>query len=253
MKYLSLLIACFVCLFCLPQMARADEAELRVAFFMFAPHAYEKDNRPAGAAVSYFENLIAPKLKRKVKMIGPLPYTRVMKDFEDGIFDAVLLLAKTPDRASHFRYPAEPFGYMESGLLVRKDNPLVELSSPNQLKGLRIGYAEKAWIAPFMRDRNINFDLITTKYATVNNLKKLATDRLDAVYNPDMNALRYALKSVPELKDVRLLKIPETPVGYYTVFHPKVAVETVQEYEAVLSDLNDVLPYDLYLETLLKY
>lgn len=224
----------------------------KVGFFVFEPHAMLIDGQQDGAAVTYLRDYIAPEMGIEVDFEGPVSFTRLLFDFSHGAYDAVLLLAKNPERARDFVYPSQPYGFMESSLLVPKDFPHETLTSPSQLKGLVIGYARKAWRTPFMRDKSLKFDMITTRYSTDTNFHKLDEGRVDCIYSPDKNALLYGLKTHVVERPCKLLVVPGPKVGFYTVFHPSVSFEIVRRYEKALSKVQALHSYESLVEEYLS-
>lgn len=216
----------------------------KVGFFVLEPHAMLVEGQPGGAAVEYLRDHIAVEMKESVTFFGPFPFTRLLHDFNDAKFDAILLLAKNSEREKSYVYPVNAYGYMESGLIVKKGFKFDEITSSKDLEGVVIGYANKAWRAPFMHDPSLEFDMITSVYATDNNIDKFSANRLGAVYNPDIHALQYSLKKREgKIIPYKLLRIPGPSVGYYTVFHPSVPLETVHRYEKALERVQAVCPY----------
>ncbi len=216
----------------------------RVGFFVFEPHAMVVDGVPGGAAVEYFRDYVAVEMGIKVEFEGPLPFGRLMQDFSAGEFDAVLLLAKSPERAKQFIYPEAPYGMMQSTLMVPKGFRVEKLVSPEQLNGMLIGYSRRAWRSSFMRHKSVQFDLVASEYATALNFKKFNEGRLEGVYSPDRAALLYRARQLPEMRPFKLLAVPDPAVGFYTVFRPSTPLETVRSYEAALRRAQAACPYD---------
>lgn len=225
---------------------------LRVAYFVFEPHALSNDGFADGAAISYLKDQIAPEMGVDIEFIGPIPFSRLMYNFENGKYDAILLLAKNPDRAALFNYPSNPYGYMESSLLLRKKTVVNTLTSPEQLVDYRIGYAQKAWMTPFMHKLSHQLDLVSAKYATEINFRKLSNGRLDAVYSPDRWSLLYAAKR-HGISAKSLLKVPGPAVGYYTVFSKSVPHRLVAAYEEALKSAQKRLPYNQHLQDFVQH
>lgn len=216
----------------------------KVGFFVLEPHAMLIDGQPGGCAVEYLRDHIASEMGAEFEFEGPLPFTRLLFDFKEGAYDAVLLLAKNSEREHQFMYPSEQFGHMESTLLVPKGFPLGGLRSPEDLNGLVVGYAKRAWRSPFMRHNSISFDLVTTVYATDTNFDKFDNYRLDAVYNPDKNALLYRLKRHSLKRPYKLIPVPGNRVGFYTVFHPSTPKQVMSRYEKALRVVQKKFPYE---------
>lgn len=206
------------------------------------------DREPGGAAVEYLRDRIAPKMAEPVVFEGPIPFARLLYEFQGGKYDAVLLLAKNPERAKLFIYPEIPFGKMESALLVKKGFARVPLKSPKDLEGVIIGYTNKAWRAPFMRDPSLQFEMVSAQYATEINFRKFNEGRLDAVYNPDRIALLYGAKRQKALRSHKLITVPGPAVGFYTVFSPYVPKAVVRKYEEALLQAQEEIPYETIVD-----
>lgn len=221
---------------------------LRVGFFTLEPHAMVIDEKAGGAAVEYLRDFIAPKMEEPVVFEGPIPFARLLFDFRGGKHDAVLLLAKNPERAKQFSYPEVPFGQMESALLVNKGFKNTPLTSPKDLEGVLIGYTNKAWRAPFMRDSSLQFDMVAAQYATEINFRKFNEGRLGAVYNPDRIALLYRSMRHKQLRSHRIIPVPGPAVGFYTVFSPYTPKTVIRKYEEALRQVLAETPYETIVD-----
>jgi len=239
------IVVLLLCLLLLPINAHAAQ-RLRVAYFIFEPHVMVVDGSCCGAAIDYFTNQIAPEMGVEVDIVGPVPFGRLLSEFEAEKYDAVLLLAKNEEREAQFVYPAEPFGYMESALIANREFNGT-LTEAGQLAGWKIGYAQKAWMSPFMRNPKLDLDLVSARYATEINFRKLNEGRLDAVYSPDRWSLVYAAAR-HDLKAEKILSVPGLPVGYYTVFSRRVSPDVVRSYERALRNAQARLPYEKSVE-----
>lgn len=232
-----------ISLFCLTLLSAAPARAFTVGFFLFEPHAMIEDGEPAGAAVEYFRDHIAPEMGLDVEFVGPVPFSRLLKNFRDGEYDAVLLLAKNRERADRFVYPEEPFGEMQSALLVDVALLPDRVTSPESLRGLLIGYTERAWRPSALRESWLNFDMVSSTSATILNFRKFDQGRLDAVYSPDKNALLYRKNRVRLSRPSKIVTIADTTRGFYTVFHPGVDRAIVRVYEKALKKVRRRLPY----------
>ena len=219
-----------------------------VGYFLFEPHAMPGDRGPTGAAVEYFRDHIAPEMGIDVEFVGPVPFARLLRNFRDGEYDAVLLLVKNRERDALFVYPAEPFGEMVSALLVDVTKLPDNVTSSESLRGLVIGYTEKAWRPPSMRRPWMRFEMVASTSATIINFRKFDQGRIDAVYSPDRNALEYRKNQVRVLRPGKIVSIADTTVGFYTVFHPGVDPAIVRVYEGALEKVRSRLPYASLVE-----
>ena len=229
-------------LFCL-LLPAGDAEAFTVGYFLFEPHAMPGDGKPTGAAVEYFRDHIAPEMGLDVKFVGPVPFARLLENFRAGEYDAVLLLVKNRKRAARYVYPAEPFGEMTSALLADKTLLPDNVTSPESLRGLVIGYTERAWRPQAMRRPWLKFDMVATMSATIMNFRKFDQGRIDAIYSPDRNALLYRAERELVRRPHKIVSITDTTEGFYTVFHPGVPPAVVHLYEKALEKVRARLPY----------
>jgi len=228
-------------------LAAASARAFTVGFFILEPHAMVVSGEVSGAAVEYLRDHIAPEMGESVEFVGPLPFPRLLEEFQEGRYDALLLLSRTPERAKIFSYPSTPYAVMVSGLLAPKGSLPDPVTSAAQLKGLRIGYTP-AMRPGFMRDPSLAFDMVNAPSATLINFRKYREGRIDAVFNPDRNALLYRLRRTKGLKPSSVVTIAGTAEGMYTVFHPKLPRRFLEKYEKALEKVQQDLPYQLLLQ-----
>lgn len=230
-------------LFCLMLSWSQPAQAFKVAFFILEPHAMLENAKPTGAAVEYLRDYIAPEMGLPVEFVGPVPFARLLRNFQEGEYDAVLLLAKNNERAKLFVYPQEPYGEMESALLVGKGFLSDKVFSPEELKGMVIGYTNKAWRTPSLRKPYLRFDMVSATSATVINFRKFEEGRIDAIYNPDKFALLYRKLKTKIMRPCKVVTIADSTVGFYTVFHPSVPERIVRSYEKALAHIQARIPY----------
>ncbi len=204
--------------------------------------------KPTGAAVEYLRDYIAPEMGLPVKFVGPVPFARLLHNFQEGEYDAVLLLAKNIARDRLFVYPKEPYGVMESALLVDKGFVPDNVLSPEELKGMVIGYTNKAWRTPSLRRSYLRFDMVSATSATIINFRKFNEGRIDAIYNPDKYALLYRMLKTKLVRPCKVVPIVDSTVGFYMVFHPSVPKRIVRSYEKALSKVKTRLPYSSVID-----
>ena len=183
-----------------------------------------------------------------MEFVGPVPFARLLENFRGGEYDAVLLLAKNRARAERYVYPAEPFGEMKSALLVDMTELPDNVTSPEKLRGMVIGYTEKAWRPPVMHQPWLKFDMVISQSATIINFRKFDQGRIDAVYSPDKNALLYRKNRVRIRRPCKVVTIDGTEEGFYTVFHPGVDAAIVRVYEKALEKVRRRITYSELVE-----
>lgn len=205
-----------------------------------------ENGRVTGAAVEYLRDHIAPEMGEPVEFVGPLPFPRLLEEFQEGRYDALLLISRSPERAGRFVYPRDPYTVLVSGLLVPAGSLPDPVTSATQLRGLRIGYTA-AMRPGFMHDPSLTYDMVNAPSATRINFRKYREGRIDAVFNPDRNALVYRLHRTKGLKPSAVVTIAGTAEGMYTVFHPKLPRRYVESYEKALDKVRRKLPYQTLL------
>lgn len=235
----------FLCLFLLAGPARA----FTVGFFLFEPHAMVQDGKPGGAAVEYFRDNIFPEMGLSdLQLVGPVPIARLLLNFRAGEYDAVLLLAKKPSRERRFLYPKQPFGSMASALLVGTGVLSDRVHSPEELRGLVIGYTESAWRAKPMYKPYLRFDMVSATSATALNFRKFNENRIDAIYSPDKYALLYRIGEMKMSRPCKVVPFEGTAEPFYTVFRPGVDKAIVRKYEKALKKVQARLSYESVVE-----
>lgn len=227
--------------------ARAEET-FKVAFFNFPPHVTANGIHPQGAAVEFFETVIQEMGGKKL-IYREYPLNRVLMKLESGEADIGLYFAKTPERAQSFVYPQRNFDTIPLAIAVRHDHPLKEVKEISDLYGLKIGYAEGAYLSSALRDRNLNLEFIQGRDWVHQNMSKVERKRIDAALSGYYQLLHEI--SLPKFKDkFRIMRIPHTGVSIYTVFSKRVPAKTIQSYEKAL---DSVLNKTSYKEIFMKH
>jgi len=230
----------------------AGTDSIKIAFFNVEPHIFldEKTGQMKGALYEFIENNIATEMgvkfiwdKQPSTIPRQLEILKIEKDY------AAALLTATPDRISTYAFTKKPFFLSKSAIAVRKDKNLQKISTTDDLVGMIIGYADKAYISPFMKDSRIKFDLIAAPNFNEINFKKLLANRIDAVYAPDKASLLMISKLMNLSGSIKVLDLPEKTSAFHVVF-PKSSVNIVDKYDKAFDKLNG---QKLYLKLLNKY
>jgi polar amino acid transport system substrate-binding protein len=211
---------------------------IKIGYWITEPEVIAKsdaamDKHPAGAAVDYWEKYIAPGMGVDIEWIGPLSLARIQTWLEDGTIDATVWLAKNPDRAARFLYPNGSFAETQAALAIHKNNPLNKIEKVADISNLKIGYVTEAFMTSFMKDPSIKFDLVSSPDHLSINIPKLESGRIDAVYSPDIMALKYGFIKFSNVKNFKFLLLPDQSIGVYSVFSKKANPEFFKKYEAV--------------------
>lgn len=258
---LAILLCMVSTLFCPPaaQTAQGQDAPLfsrdlttlRVGYFQAPPHAYRlASGQAAGTAVEMLVRHIAPEMNISIEMVGPYPFARLLNDFESRGLDAILMLSKTPERETHFVYPALPFGTINAALAVRNNNPMDAYVSGTHFNSTRVGTVRGAWMPSDFLRSGAKFEPTTGESATVLNLQKLVNDRVEIVFCPDTCILIQSINQLSLDKEVRVIPMPEATGNLYTVFGRHLPIDIVNRYEAAL---RKVLANTSYEQVKLKH
>ena len=177
----------------------ASAETIRMGYFNIKPHMYETESvdRPAGAAVSYFE-MVAEKMGCDVVWIGPLPHARLVHYLEQGeVIDGDPLMSMTAERKKFLYYPDQPFYLAKPNFVVSNDNPLSSIVSTDDVKGYVLGQFYKAANSRFVEENKslFRFEIISSgRLMFEQHLYKLLTGRVDAIHTLDEFTLLYQAK-----------------------------------------------------------
>jgi ABC-type amino acid transport substrate-binding protein len=226
-----------------------------VGYFSLPPHVIvgEGDAKPTGAAIEYFEQEIAPRLKVQVKWIRQ-PLTRSIKSMQEGEIDAVISLGKNEQRAKVLIYPQQPYHYIRSGMLVLNEDSLDEIASVESIADRKI-LIINGWLqSPFIVKHKQSLDL---QYIYGDNTARrlslmLLRKRFSMVYSPVVSTILYHLKAMGKSERVKVLSLPGESAhssGLYSVFSPKNAQGLAADYDKVSANISpsSVSIYQAYL------
>ncbi len=234
----------------------ADEAspkpEMLVGFFQLAPHAFiNEQQEPAGAAIDYMTQDIAPKLGVKITW-QMVPFSRLIHLLDTNKIDAALTLAKTPEREATYLYPETPITFMQSGIAVLANSHLTAVTKHADLHGTKIIFTKGGYLSPFMRDPSLDIRYIvgdSNIFRTM--LRLIVAERADAVYNPTMLTLQYEAREIGVADGIRMIPLPDDPVGLYTVF-PKNRKALFQQFNQLNTANHDHASYQELLKPYLQ-
>jgi polar amino acid transport system substrate-binding protein len=234
-----------------PNVAQAQQS-LTMGYFDIPPHVVTvEDGTPKGAAVSYFEEYIAPHLGLAVVWDSVFtPPSRLMDQLRNGDKDAMIFLGKTKERTAYLHYP-DPYLVVPETLAFKVDHPIDRVSEVSDLHGLSIGFLVAGRIPEALQDDGITFDLIAGKRLFERNVEKLLLDRIDAIYAPLSTALVNIIDEMGVSDQIKLVPIEFLePVEIYTVFSKEtVSEDTVEKYNRALAKAAEEEAYTDYIET----
>lgn len=238
MKKLVLFVA--VLIFCgyslvFSIISEANE-KIRISYFNVPPfiiYDFEEHELTGGALYEFLEQYIGPKID--VEFVwdrSPTTIPRQLKSISNGSIDAIALLSYTPQRNQEFAFTETPFFISSPALSVLKSNTLEKVEKIEDILSLRIGYAHRAYLTPFMRDKRIHLDLISTGNYNELNFKKLLFYRIDAIYTPDMASLLAVIKKLKIENKVKVIKLPDKASANHVVFSKKMGNVAIRYDEA---------------------
>ncbi len=227
---------------------RAGEI-VTLGFFDAKPHImYDKSAQKVhGALVTFLSMYMAPEMGITFRWTEhPFNVARQLKMIEEGRLDGAALLVWSEDRAKRVSYTRKPFAWIRSVISVKQENPLVRVTSPGDLSAMRIGSASGTFITEFMRDPAIKLIPVFTPEPNSQNLKKLMSGRLDAVYIQDKSAMLSELRDAALEGLVRVIELPVPPSPVHVVFG-KAHQRLVRRYDKAFDRIKGTQVYRLLL------
>jgi ABC-type amino acid transport substrate-binding protein len=212
-------VFCLVLLTVAVALAVGAQDVIKIGYFEIAPYAIGQagGKAPIGASVDYWTNVVAPAMNVKVQWIGPTPMLRLLKQLESGDLDAVLVLGKNPAREKLYLYPSTPYVHFKPALAVLKENPLVAIKTQDDVAGMKVGTAEGAVVADFMKTAKVTWDNVTSANWIGDSYVKLQNKRIDAVFNLGIDALQFEAAQAYAGK-FKFLLLPVPPADIFTGF-----------------------------------
>ncbi|MCP4162461.1 MAG: amino acid ABC transporter substrate-binding protein [Deltaproteobacteria bacterium] len=223
---------------------------ITVGYFLLEPHSSQKDGKHVGAIIDYWRNYIAPKMRVDVKFVGPYPVPRLIKETTNGRVNVIALLAKNDERSNMMDYPNNPFVTGSTGIAFLKNHRIKKIESVKELNGLTLGFFAKGFIHPLLKNKMIKWHLTYTTKWQKRNLKMLNYERIDGLYNADINALVYNAHINNMKEKVNIFPIPGTETGLYSLFSKKDKGRYLKNYNQIHPQ---VLEEVSYLDLVEKY
>lgn len=208
MVSLLFLIPAFMCL------AQAMKT-VTVVEFDHPPLAYEdtQTKEAKGAEIAYITAVLKDLgYQPQFKFV---PFARMLGMLQTGDVDLGPFMTKTPEREDFVFFSSKTVLTMVPVIVVSKDSPLKEVKTPDDLKGMKIGFTANLVMPAFFKDSGVTFVLATGKYDTDKNFMMLSAKRFDAFLDLNPYSLRFVGKGLGVIDSVRLLNIPGAGVSYY--------------------------------------
>ena len=215
--------------------AGAGAGPLRIGYFKVAPHAMpDPQGRPEGVAVAYFRH-VAREMSIGETAFILLPLNRLLLELEKGHVDMALLLAKDSDRSTKFVYPDKPFCVTKPSIAVSAANRLQRVTAVEDLLPLSFHETPGNYHSAVMRDPRLTIEPLTGDNFTHRCFAMIVAGRIDACYQPDHYPLQFEAVREEYIGKVKVLYLPDPPIGLYSVFSKDVAPRYRQRYESALA------------------
>lgn len=221
---------------------------LRVGYFKVAPHAMPGPQEiPQGIAVEYFK-LIAREMQLTEIDFILLPLNRLLVELDNNRIDMALLLARNDERAAKFVYPAEAFCVTKPSIAVRASNPLQKVTSIEDLLPLSFHETPENYRAHTMRDERLQIEPLNGDNFTRRCYGMIMAGRIDACYQPDHYPIQFEAVREEFASGIKILYLPDPPIGLYSVFSKAGAGRYLKAYEAALSVVKQQQSYGAIFE-----
>lgn len=200
-----------------------------VGVFLVAPYVMAGANGPRGALVRFFDQEIAPRMQVRFQWQAPMTVARLEQSLLSGRVLMTPILARTEARErAQLHFAGEPYVHFTPVIAVLPQHPLQTITSPADLAGVTLGWAQAAALPPFMQDPRIHLDLAGGIDWEHSNLEKLRLGRIGGVYFSDRQTARYfASRDGIQLK---LLDLPVPGTALYAAFSPAAPPALVARY-----------------------
>ncbi len=216
---------------------------IRIGYFTVAPHAMPGPrNMPQGIAVEYFKR-VAREMQLKEMEFILLPLGRLLQDLANNRIDMALLLAKNAERAAKFVYPEHPFCVTKPSIAVRASNPLPRVTSVNDLLPLSFYERPANYRTTIMQDPRLQIEPLTGNDFTRRCYAMIVAGRIDGCYQPDHYPFQFEAVRKKFLSKVKVLYLPDPPIGLYSVFSKIGAPRYLERYEKALAAVKQRCSY----------
>lgn len=226
-----------------PGAGRAET--IRMAWFPVPPHVtIAEDGTPTGPTISLFE-AISGRMGCTVEWVGPIPIKRLGEYQRVGgrDLDGTYMYQKTEGNTRYLYYPKAPYFTGIPSLAVRAEDPLLEITSIEDIEGYRIGYTKtlSSRYIPLIennRHRVVIDDLTGAKF-TSRNLRKVLSRRLDGAYERNQYTLEFLVALDNIADQIKIVPIRGYPIPHYYVFHKNASksADLLRRYEAAVEEM----------------
>mgnify|MGYP000047143374 CR=1 FL=1 len=241
---LSGLMLLFYCV--LFSIARAEDV-FKAGYFAVPLHTELKGkNSHVAPGLEYFK-LITQKMGISHLSLTEYPLARLLMMAETDKIDAIVLLANTAQRQKRLVFSSVALSNLQPVLVLLQQHPLNQINSVEDLIGLKIGVWQASVKESLLDDERIHLSPINGNNAISRNLKRIDANRIDALYNPDLNSILYELRHGRFNQRFKILNLPTQKIDLNTAFSPAGAKRYKAAYEKALAELQQTLNYDSFI------
>lgn len=180
---------------------------LRVDYFNYAPHiTTDKNGKPFGPLVEVWEKHLAPQGGFKIKWVGPTPFARMLGSMKTGeTADVWAQLVGNKERFENYDFPEHAICKARQWIYVRKDDPLQEIKSYEDVKGKLIGKLLGGYLPPFMEEHKdeLQFSDAAGDEAARNTVNKLLKGNIWGAYFVMSEVLMYSAAKYGHAEKIR--------------------------------------------------
>jgi ABC-type amino acid transport substrate-binding protein len=221
---------------------------LRVGYFKVAPHAMPApQGTPHGVAVEYFR-FVAREMQLDEIEFTILPLGRLLLDLENNRIDMALLLARNAERMEKFVYPEKAFCVTKPSIAVDASNPLAKVKSVEDLLPLTFHETPGNYHTTIMQDPRLKIEPLNGDNFTRRCYAMIVAGRVDACYQPDHYPIQFEAVREEFISKVRVLYLPDPPIGLYSVFSKASAPLYLKRYEKALAAVQQRHSYGAIFE-----
>lgn len=226
----------------------AGAQPLKVGYFNVPPHAMPGPaDRPQGVAVAYFD-LIAREMQVSDIEFVLLPLNRLLLELENNRVDMALLLARNAERAAKFVYPAEAYCMTKPSIAVSAEIPLKKVRSVADILLLSFHETPGNYRSEIMQDQRLNIQPLAGEDFTRRCYAMILNGRIDACYQPDHYPIQYEAMREAFAARIKVLYLPDPPIGLYSAFSRIAALTYLKRYEAALAKVKQQHSYGVVFE-----
>ena len=196
----------------------------------------ERTGAVTGATYDFVQNVVAPALGVTfVWEKEPTAVPRQLLTLERLDNYASALLVYSPERAARVKFTDHPYYEASSVIAVLRTSRIKKVSRVEDILGLTIGYGDGLYVGPFMKDKRIRFDSVSSADFVGISLRKMMLGRIDAAYAPNAEHLSYAVRKLGIAEKIRIIDLPSEWTGLSLAFS-KSSGDIAQRYNRVFSE-----------------